>query len=199
MKQKLNHSEAGRLGGIVSSAIMKQKSVELQEVYGKNPRHCKTCNKPLPYKQRRNTFCSQSCVAKLHNIGVRRYPDPITVKCLNCQKPTTNRKYCSTQCRNIQQKQVMREQVYSGSYHSEYTSKTLRKFLIRELGYKCQRCLNSCWMEEPIPLNAHHIDGDSNNNYIKNLTLLCLNCHGLTDNYGRKNKKSTRTYRYKAS
>jgi len=45
-------------------------------------------------------------------------------------------------------------------------------------------------------LNTHHIDGDSQNNALINLQLLCLNCHGLTPNYGAKNKNSTRDYRY---
>ena len=42
-------------------------------------------------------------------------------------------------------------------------------------------------MEQPIPLEVHHIDGDSLNNEMSNLKLLCPNCHAFTDNYRGKN------------
>ena len=37
-------------------------------------------------------------------------------------------------------------------------------------------------------LELHHIDGNHSNNELSNLTLLCPNCHALTDNYRGKNK-----------
>jgi len=35
---------------------------------------------------------------------------------------------------------------------------------------------------------VHHKDGDRTNNEYENLTLLCPNCHALTDTYRGKNK-----------
>ena len=46
-----------------------------------------------------------------------------------------------------------------------------------------------------VPLQIHHIDGDCLNNIEDNLELLCPNCHSLTENYGNRNKNSTRTRR----
>lgn len=41
-----------------------------------------------------------------------------------------------------------------------------------------------------IPLHLHHVNGDGNDNRIKNLEVLCPNCHALTDNYcGCKNRR----------
>lgn len=65
-----------------------------------------------------------------------------------------------------------------------------KKHLIKELGHKCEQCLISVWYDTPIPLEIHHIDGDRTNNSLKNLQLLCPNCHACTDNWrGRKNIK----------
>ena len=38
-----------------------------------------------------------------------------------------------------------------------------------------------------VKFDLHHIDGDDQNHIPTNLQLLCLNCHGLTPNFGRKN------------
>lgn len=61
--------------------------------------------------------------------------------------------------------------------------------LLKE-GYKEHRCENcglSEWLNNPIPLEVHHKDGNRNNNTIENFELLCPNCHALTDSYRGKN------------
>ena len=54
-------------------------------------------------------------------------------------------------------------------------------------GHSCERCNQKEWLGKPIPLEVHHIDGDSLNNEMSNLELLCPNCHALTDNYRGRN------------
>jgi hypothetical protein len=54
-------------------------------------------------------------------------------------------------------------------------------------GHKCECCGMEEWMTKPIPLEVHHKDGNSLNNEIENLMLLCPNCHALTENYRGKN------------
>lgn len=80
-------------------------------------------------------------------------------------------------------------------------SSKLRKKLIED-GIKleeCERCRNSQWLGEKIPLDLHHIDGNRFNNNLSNLQILCKNCHGLTPNHsinkkyqGRKSRKRIR-------
>lgn len=66
----------------------------------------------------------------------------------------------------------------------------LKKRLLNDkyFDHKCYMCNKETWMNQPIPIELHHIDGDNLNNNLSNLTILCPNCHALTDNYRGKNK-----------
>ena len=68
-------------------------------------------------------------------------------------------------------------------------SNKIRKKLLEE-GYKeyrCECCGLTEWLEEPIPLELHHKDGNHFNNDLDNFQLLCPNCHAKTDSYRGKN------------
>lgn len=69
------------------------------------------------------------------------------------------------------------------------TSSHCRKNLIKARGNQCEQCKNTEWNNRPVPIELHHIDGDSTNNKETNLQLLCPNCHALTDNYRNKKRK----------
>ena len=62
----------------------------------------------------------------------------------------------------------------------------LKKFNLKDFS-KCERCGNSEWQGEPIPLQVHHKDGIRDNNSLDNLEILCPNCHALTENFMGKN------------
>jgi hypothetical protein len=73
-----------------------------------------------------------------------------------------------------------------------YQSFKLKKRILNE-GIKvaeCENCNLIDWLNKPIPLELHHIDGNRYNNKLENLMLLCPNCHALTDNYRAKNIKN---------
>ncbi len=72
---------------------------------------------------------------------------------------------------------------------SPYSGGILKNKLIELRGHKCEDCGLTQWKNQPIPLEAHHIDGDRCNNTLENLLLLCPNCHTLTPNYGSRNNK----------
>lgn len=65
--------------------------------------------------------------------------------------------------------------------------KKLIKFNLKE--YKCECCGITEWNGENITLQLHHIDGNSYNNTLENLKILCPNCHSQTDNFCGKNIK----------
>ena len=50
-----------------------------------------------------------------------------------------------------------------------------------------------------VPIQLEHIDGNSDNNKLSNLKLLCPNCHSLTPTYGalNKNNGSSRRKKYR--
>ena len=95
------------------------------------------------------------------NIGLRFQPNP--------PKPLT--------------KILVKGRLYSNTDH-------IRKRLISE-GLKkavCEVCKRKSWMRKPIPLQLDHINGQRSDNRLKNLRVLCPNCHAQTDTYCGKNK-----------
>lgn len=77
---------------------------------------------------------------------------------------------------------------------SNYTnSSRLKPHLIKIRGHVCECCKLERWLDSPITLEVHHIDGDRTNNDITNLQLLCPNCHSVTDSWKGRNKNSKKT------
>jgi len=74
-------------------------------------------------------------------------------------------------------------------------SHKLRKRLIAEgiFEARCTNCGLTEWLEHPIPLEIHHVNGDRWDHSLDNLRLLCPNCHALTATYRGKNKNGQRS------
>lgn len=70
----------------------------------------------------------------------------------------------------------------------ELTSKNaIRKRLIENRGHICEWCGNSHWLDSPIMLEMHRLNGnDQEYNDINNVVLLCPNCHSTTDDFRNK-------------
>lgn len=60
-----------------------------------------------------------------------------------------------------------------------------KKQLIEKRGHRCECCGLTEWLNQPIKLEVHHIDGDNTNNQDDNLQLLCPNCHSYTPNHSK--------------
>ena len=80
-------------------------------------------------------------------------------------------------------------EIENGTWKPTHNSlKTIKNYLLKERGHKCESCCNESWINKPIPLETHHINGNAKDNSLDNLQLLCPNCHALTDSYKGRNK-----------
>ena len=125
--------------------------------------------------------------------------------CLNCAKALKKgqTKYCSNSCQIAYQRTQFIEKWkhgdISGVRGNNGLSMHIRNYLLEEANYKCTECgwgiVNP--FNGEIPLEIHHINGDSNDNSPNNLKVLCPNCHALTENFkalnrtGRNGRHST--------
>lgn len=77
--------------------------------------------------------------------------------------------------------------------HCSMSSHRTRLKLIKEgvKKHQCEMCGTKEWLGKPVPLELDHKDGDTKNNSLENLRILCCNCHAQTENWrGRKLKKA---------
>lgn len=103
-------------------------------------------------------------------------------------------KYCSSECsaehRSNRHIQRWLDGDWDGSVANGELSNSIRRFLLKEAGYKCSECgwdrINP--VTNTSPLEVDHIDGVSTNNERSNLKVLCPNCHSLTPTYKSLNK-----------
>ena len=74
--------------------------------------------------------------------------------------------------------------------NSGYSRSRLKERLIENglKEYKCECCGLTKWLDKPISLQLHHINGINNDNRLENLQLLCPNCHSQTENFSTKGK-----------
>lgn len=108
--------------------------------------------------------------------------------CLFCSAeiehyPSYNRKYCSVKHQAMHRSKLAIE---SGTA----PFKMVRNYLIYENNNTCSSCGLQDWNDKPLTMHCDHIDGNRNNNDIKNLRLLCPNCHSQTDTWCQKNESS---------
>ena len=78
-------------------------------------------------------------------------------------------------------------EIFEGKHN--YQSHKLKIRLLKEKvkKHQCENCNLTEWLNNPIPLELHHKNGNSYDNSLENLMLLCPNCHALTENYRAKN------------
>jgi predicted nucleic acid-binding Zn ribbon protein len=175
--------ESQRKGNSKSSLENKRRMYARIDIYNKSPRLCKYCNAALPYEKRKNIFCSHKCSKKFYN-NVMGYGQNT---CKRCGTPCNAANvFCSRRCKSMFDAEL---KLASGSPVGNYTIKT---YLIHTRGHKCEKCNNTSWMNNPIPLECHHKDGNRNNNTVENVEIVCPNCHVFTDNYKGKNNHQSK-------
>lgn len=142
------------------------------------------CGNPIFSRSLKAKYCSAAC-AKLRFERRRG-------NCAQCGKKLRRRqdKYCSFKCHHDRQFALRAAKLESGAYSTYSCNQFIRRYLIRRLGERCSRC---GWAQRHtktgrIPIEVEHIDGNYENNHPDNLTLLCPNCHSLTDTFRALNR-----------
>lgn len=158
---------------------------------------CKHCDEVC-----KNKFCNRSCSAKFNN-KLRRKEHKLKF-CLNCSH-VLNRifrggKYCSKDCELIYKRKLLRDRILFDS--ALISSRILKDFLIQEYGNKCMECgwCKTNPFTNKVPIELEHINGNSEDNRLNNLKLLCPSCHSLTPTYRALNignGRHKRRVRYK--
>jgi hypothetical protein len=205
MRNGLSCSEAGKIGSIAAKEIIAKQKEERISKYLENPTRCKACETIIPYLKRNNKFCCHRCSASFTNTGNRKH-GLAPINCLICGNKTESYKNrtCSLKCH----KELLESEFIEAWLNGKKTGYSginndlsiyIRRWLYKKRGEKCEECswniLNK--NTNKIPLQIHHIDGDSTNNKPENLKILCPNCHSLTSTYGGSNKGNGRKKRYK--
>lgn len=53
----------------------------------------------------------------------------------------------------------------------------------------CEICGVTEWLERPLVMALHHVNGDNTDNRLENLQVLCPNCHSQTESFSGRNKQ----------
>jgi len=133
---------------------------------------------------------------KINERKRREYHKRKKKKCLNCGNITTN-KYCNSICQQEYIKKETFKKIENGD--TSLDRRKYRQYLIEKYGEKCMKC---GWHEKnpitkKVPIELEHKDGNSENNNLENLELLCPNCHSLTPTYKALNMGNGRYERRK--
>jgi hypothetical protein len=179
----MSKQEAGKLGALKTKLLYKNKHLENIKVYDTNPIICKQCNLPHLYEKRNNKFCSISCATTFNNLlKVKKQ-----FKCLNCDSllKGKSKKYCGVNCQT-------KFNLFSSLRDGKISPRRIKKHLIEKHGNKCWTCGITDWNNKKIVMELEHIDGNSENNNLENLSILCPNCHSQTITYKGANKGNGR-------
>ena len=108
------------------------------------------------------------------------------------------RKFCSNACqKNSEWKRRKKKIEQTGREESVVCAK---RYILDTRGHRCEICGIDEWCDQPVPLVMDHIDGNSDNNHIDNLRLVCGNCDMQLPTYKSKNRgngRHKRRQRYK--
>lgn len=172
-----------KLNEIQKNKLIERKSIQPR----KRIINCKKCGKNLSVCREKNYFCSMDCYLSFKK---REVIEKKINACLFCGNPSKN-KFCSTMCFfDYNWRIKIKNAIDTGLAPS---CQSTAKILIEKLNsHRCEVCLNTIWLDEPIPLVLDHINGNPDDWRIINLRLVCGNCNMRLPTFTSKNRSKTK-------
>jgi len=194
----INRTYSSTRNKIIKNKLFKYRNNDEIEI------KCLNCGNIIDTKDKNRKFCNHSCSAIYNNNkrDINTYNkikkslikynsvnyEPTYNKCLFCDNdiktiPFKIRKFCNNECQRKFQKNNFFNKIENGDLSLD--NRQYKLYLINKHGNRCMEC---GWGEiniytNKIPIELEHIDGNSYNNSLDNLKLLCPNCHSLTRTY----------------
>lgn len=149
---------------------------------------CENCNYKHDGSYGSGRFCSSKCARGFSTKKKRKEINKkVSDKLLG--RKGKSKKYSNEKWKIIKEKRdvIFNNKLLNADFNSlGYDSK--RKRVILEQNGKCNKCNLDKWLNEDIPLELEHIDGNHKNDERNNLEALCPNCHALTPTWRGRNK-----------
>lgn len=126
--------------------------------------------------------------------------------CSNCGKSLNSKqfKFCSNVCQQeldwrIRKDSFERAGNWPRVVNSYAKARHFKRYLLEIRGHKCELCGIETWQGQEVPLVLDHVDGNSQNDTLDNLRLVCGNCDMQLSTYkgrNRGNGRHSRKLRY---
>lgn len=163
--------------------------------------NCRVCkNEFTTGSDSREYTCSDVCFVEFsqwNRVGPKHKQEHKS--CKFCGRIIQGRRikiFCNNACSASYRRHQIFEEIESGVI---YPTLMMKKYLIHKHGNQCMECgwnkINP--ISGLVPVQLDHIDGDSDNNDLNNVRLLCPNCHSLTPTYGSLNKNGSNSKKNK--
>ena len=199
---KITQRDKGKKNYPKLRAFLDKKNAKLKEEYSKNPKKCPNCGLSLLFKDKRNDFCSKKCYYEFRKKETR-IKNNVRETCLFCGERIKKgaSTYCSLKCQQKQSWKERKDFFEENGYWegcNNYTSirKNNKRYLKEMRGHGCEICKRTEWDDQEIPLVLDHIDGNSANNSLTNLRLVCGNCDMQLPTYKGKNMGNGRHFKH---
>ncbi len=160
----------------------------------------KTCPKCNTLHEKSGKYCCRSCAnsriftaetnEKKRNSGLEFYSQFTSEE--RKQFHAEKMKLYDFDAHQKKVQEANRKREWSKPYE-EMSHTSVRKRLLHERNHTCEECgIGNEHNGKPLSLELDHKDGNSKNNKIENLRILCPNCHSQTPTHRAKNIKYKR-------